>query len=127
MPLTSLYPRAPRWPIWKGPYLPGPGAPINKTVPQILGELTLGSELECTMGNWAFMQAEPHSYHYYWYRNDKPIPGANTSKYVLTEDDIGNKIFCELTAVNPIGPTTVFSSIIDIPAAEKKRDYRPNF
>lgn len=75
--------------------------PVNIDVPYVSGTGAVGSTLNCTMGNWDNMSAEPHSYAYAW-------SGAGTATgdtYVVGAADTGTDITCVVTATNALGST----------------------
>jgi len=83
---------------------PAPTAPpVNRDVPYLGGNGTVGSTLNCTMGNW---DNEPSSYTYAWKSDgttDLVGVGAN---YIVVASDDGHSITCVVTATNSLGSTT---------------------
>lgn len=57
--------------------------PRNTMQPTIYGTPIVGETLRCEPGGWA---GKP-SFTYQWVRDDKPIPGATSSTYVLVAED----------------------------------------
>ena len=88
-------------------YLGSPGpAPVNTTVPTIVGAAEQGRTLEVRPGTWT---GEPNGFGYQWLRCDawgvvcQPIIGANSTAYVLTAGDVGSTIRVQETASNASG------------------------
>jgi hypothetical protein len=81
---------------------PAPTAPpVNVDVPHVE---QVGDTLNCTMGNWEGMQAEPHSYAYAWSLDGTPIPGSGATLPVVAAD-AGSTATCIVTATNAVGST----------------------
>jgi hypothetical protein len=81
---------------------PAPTAPpVNVDVPEVSQS---GDTLNCTMGNWEGMQAEPHSYAYAWQLDGTDIPGSGATLPVVAAD-AGSTATCIVTATNAIGST----------------------
>jgi hypothetical protein len=81
---------------------PAPTAPpVNVDVPLVSQS---GDTLNCTMGNWEGMQAEPHSYAYAWSLDGTSIPGSGATLPVVAAD-AGSTATCVVTATNAIGST----------------------
>lgn len=76
--------------------------PINVSLPVVTANYGYypSSTLTSTNGTWI---NSPTSYAYQWQRNGSNISGATSSTYVLTVDDIGYNIRCEVTATNADG------------------------
>jgi hypothetical protein len=90
--------------IVDAPYVSGPSGDQSAVV---------GDTINCTMGNWSNMQAEPHSYSYQWrtldFNNDDQeadIVGATLSSYTVASTDNGLIVYCDVTATNTAGSTT---------------------
>jgi hypothetical protein len=75
--------------------------PVNVDVPHVSGTGTVGSTLDCTMGNW---QGSPTGYTYLWKSDGIADLGAGSS-YVVAATDVGHSITCVVTAINAIGST----------------------
>lgn len=92
---------------------PGPAAPpVNTSVPAITGTPTVGSTITCTMGIW---ENEPTSYAYQWRKLPfANIAGATSASYVVQAGDVGSDIYCNVTATNALGSTTVASTTVTI-------------
>jgi hypothetical protein len=86
------------------PEAPPTAPPVNRDVPHVSGTGTVGSTLNCTMGNWDNMSAEPHSYAYQWQRDAVDI-GATAADYVIVAGDAGHSLTCVVTATNAMGST----------------------
>jgi hypothetical protein len=84
--------------------------PINTVAPVVSGGTTFGSTLSTTNGTW-FVAPPITSYTYQWYRSPSTaIGGATSSSYTLVQADVGSTIYCQVTAVNPIGSTAANSN-----------------
>lgn len=109
-----------------------PQAPYNTDPPTVLppqgGPTALGpgGEVTCEEGAW-FPAAT--SYTYRWLRGGQPIEGATSRSYVLTQDDQGMDIACEVTATNESGPGHATSAPLTIstPSAEVPVIFIPGF
>ncbi|MBI4178050.1 discoidin domain-containing protein [bacterium] len=77
-------------------------APEIVVRPRPTGDLKLGGTITCNTGEW---RGNPTSFDYRWFRGGEryPISGATGSAYMLTGDDEGQNIFCEVTAKNSAG------------------------
>lgn len=95
------------------------GAPRNTREPSISGTTTQGQALNASAGTWA--GAAPITFTYQWVRcgadggradgSDCPaIPGATTTRYVLTASDVGRRLRIRVTARNSQGTTTAASN-----------------
>jgi hypothetical protein len=106
--LTSLYPRYPRWGAWNGLTPPPPGGPVNVTPPTVSGNGVVDAVLTCDdPGTWDPLAT---SYAYHWMRDETYIPDTdsfNSPTYTVTDDDVGTKVCCEVTAMNDIAPCLV--------------------
>lgn len=99
--------------------------PVNKDIPHVSGDPSVGSVLTCTMGNWDGMQAEPHSYSYQWMSDDHPAgPNAGSGDtYTVADGDVGHSLSCVVTATNAVGSGTAPpSNAVAIPAARAARE-----
>jgi len=88
------------------------GPPVNVDVP-LAGQN--GTTLNCTLGNWENMQAEPHSYAYQWQRDGANVVGATAADYVVTPADVDAAMACVVAATNVLGTATARSN--DVTAA----------
>jgi hypothetical protein len=87
------------------------GAPPSNTVaPAVTGTATFGQTLSTTNGTWT--AAPPITgYTYQWYRSPSTaINGATSSTYVLVAGDVGNTIYCVVTATNAISSVSANSN-----------------
>lgn len=75
--------------------------PVNRDVPLVDGTGTVGSTLNCTMGNW---ENEPTEYRYDW-RSDGSPNAATGATYNVVAGDTGKAISCIVTATNALGST----------------------
>jgi hypothetical protein len=76
-----------------------------------------GATLNCTMGNWNDMQAEPHSYAYQWQREGVDVDGATSADYTVTPADVDHIMACIVTATNAIGSDSATSNEVNVTAA----------
>jgi hypothetical protein len=84
--------------------------PVNTVAPAVTGTTTFGQTLSCSTGTW---NAAPPSitYTYQWYRSPSTsIGGATSSTYVLVAADVGNTLYCTVTATNAVGVTSANSN-----------------
>jgi hypothetical protein len=98
--------------------------PVNVTVPMVSGpgghtNAAVGDTLTCTMGEWLYMQAEPHSYAYEWIRvnlsdSSQEDTGGRATDYTLIAADGGCAVFCYLTATNTLGSAGVSSNQVTV-------------
>ena len=77
----------------------GAGAPVNTTLPTIVGTVQVGQTLSVTNGVWT---NNPASYSYQWKSNATNV-GANSNNYLLQSSDQGHTITCVVTATNASG------------------------
>lgn len=80
-------------------------APVNVDVPYISGVGGVGGLLNCTMGNWQYMEADPHSYAYQWKNDGNDALNGTNANYVVVEGDRGHSLTCVVTATNASGST----------------------
>jgi hypothetical protein len=81
-----------------------PPVPVNSVAPVVSGSLTQGSTLTTTNGTWT---NSPTSYHYQWYNSSTgAISGATSSTYATQASDVGDDIYCAVTAINAGGDST---------------------
>jgi hypothetical protein len=73
---------------------PATAPPVNVDVPYVSGTGTVGSTLNCTMGNW---QNTPTSYAYAW-KSDGATDVGTGSSYVVAATDAGHSVTCVVTA-----------------------------
>lgn len=82
-----------------------PSAPVNVVAPVVSGTPTEGETLSCTTGTWT--GTLPITYSYQWYRTSglgsTPIGGATASTYTLTAAEVGEDVWCVVTATNAAG------------------------
>lgn len=84
----------------------GTQAPTNVDVPYAEQR---GAVLNCTMGNWDNMDAEPHSYSYQWNDGTANV-GTNSADHTVLPGDIGKSYTCVVTATNAGGSTAAPAS-----------------
>jgi hypothetical protein len=73
--------------------------PTVVDIPHVTGAGTVGSTLNCTMGNW---EGEPTSYTYEWQADTTNVLGSGDT-YVVDEVAVGHEVVCVVTATNPYG------------------------
>jgi hypothetical protein len=97
--------------------------PENITPPTVSGEPSLGKTLSCSKGTW---NAEPpiETYTYRWLREGTAI--ATTSTYMVTEEDLGLKLVCQVNAKNPEGSASANSERIQIKGVKPKPKTAPS-
>lgn len=82
-----------------------PTPPVNVVAPLVTGTPTEGELLTSTSGTWT--GTLPISYAYQWYRTSglgsTPIGGATASTYTLTAAEVGEDVWCVVTATNAAG------------------------
>jgi len=95
------------------------GPPVNTVEPSITGTLSQGRVLFASLGTW--VGATPITYAYQWVRcgtdggnpdgsNCTFISGATSPSYLLTADDVGQRMRIRITASNSAGVQTVASN-----------------
>lgn len=94
-----------------GPVTTPPTDPPSNTVaPVVTGSLSEGATLTSTEGSWT---NSPTGYAYQWVNvSSGDISGATASTYVLQSSDVGDDIYCAVTATNLIGSTTQDSNTV---------------
>lgn len=80
--------------------------PVNVDVPYVSGIGSVGSVLNCTMGNWEGMKGEGASYAYRWLNDGNPALNGNEANYVVVDGDRGHSLTCVVTATNDGGSTS---------------------
>lgn len=60
-----------------------------------------GAVVICSSGSWAFLYGGTLSYQ--WYLNGSPISGATSSNYTTSLAELGDTLFCAVTATNTAG------------------------
>ena len=92
--------------------------PVNQTHPSIVGPSLVGTTLTVDPGTWT--GTGPITFDYQWLRcpsdggSCDPIPGATTTQYTITHDDIEYWPSVEIHAHNPAN-TTVVAYTDDVP------------
>jgi hypothetical protein len=95
------------------------GPPANTVEPSITGTPTQGQTLFASVGTWS--GETPITYAYQWVRcgadgglsdgsNCTSISGATSSSYLLTSNDVGQRLRIRVTASNSLGVQTVASN-----------------
>ncbi len=80
--------------------------------PRITGAPLVGNKLAATKGNW---KNDPSSATYQWLTSSTagawvPIPGATSSSYKLTSEDLGRHVTVAVTAKNEVGSSQAKAS-----------------
>lgn len=85
-------------------------APENTEAPEITGTSQAGEVLTCSSGEWESSQPII-SYSYVWKlaSDDSAIDGATNSTFELTADEVGDAVYCVVTALNRFGSTSATS------------------
>lgn len=79
--------------------------PVNVDVPYASGIGSVGSVLNCTMGNWEGMKGEVATYAYRWMNDGNPALNGSQANYVVVDGDRGHSLTCVVTATNASGST----------------------
>lgn len=91
--------------------------PVVDSAPFITGNSVVGQALSANSGTW--LGTGPFGYRFQWYRNDEPIPGANSVAYSLTTNDFDQIVKCLVTTTNKADEVESFSNVLgpiqDIP------------
>ncbi len=99
--------------------VPG-GSPNNTSPPKLVGKPAVKETLTCSQGEWT--GAPEPTYSYQWVHNPGPeetsIPGAETNSYVVTTEDRGYTLACEVTAKNSSGREVAASNTLHIPGSQ---------
>jgi len=87
-------------------------APVNTGAPGLgsTGDLNnplVGDQLSTGTGTW---NNAPTSYALQWYSGASPVSGATSNVYTLQSSDVGNTVFCEITASNAAGSANADSN-----------------
>lgn len=78
--------------------------PKNTEAPTISGNAAVGGTLNCGLGSWEDLNAlQISDSAFQWQRSFSPIPGATSSAYMVTEDDIGFTLSCGVSLTNNAG------------------------
>jgi hypothetical protein len=93
-------------------HIPG-GAPVNVTLPEVLGAPVVGETLTCSRGTWTAKPAPAFSYQ--WLRDGSVV--ATGEGYKVELADQGHSFSCAVTATNTEGSATAQSASVTIPAA----------
>ena len=84
---------------------PATAPPVNRDVPHVTGDGTVGSTLNCTKGNWDNMGGEGQvsgTYAYAWQTDGTPN-SATGENYNVVAGDVGKSISCIVTGTNSLG------------------------
>jgi hypothetical protein len=84
------------------PYGPStPAAPVNLIAPVVSGIASSGQTLNCSPGVWSGFPTP--TYTYQWQADGLDIVGATSPSLLLTDDEIGALITCDVSATNSEG------------------------
>lgn len=83
-------------------------APINTVAPVVSGTLAHGSTLTSTTGTWN----PSGTFTYQWYGAGVALSGATSSTYVTQASDVGNMIYCAVTASSTGAAVTANSNTV---------------
>jgi hypothetical protein len=104
-----------------------PTQPPGATV-QIAGNPEQGADVVCDPGDWSSMT--PITFTYAWFKADNKaranpvlIGGATRDNYILTSNEVGKVVYCEVTASDTGGPAAPVESDDTLPTFF---DGRPN-
>lgn len=96
-------------------------APINNSLPLILGTPIVGSTLTATNGSWS---ASPSpTFTYQWKADGVNITGATSATYVVDAADVGADITVTVTATNSEGSASATSDPVVGTAASTASAY----
>lgn len=96
--------------------------PVNSVVPAIGGTVLVSALLACSTGTWS----DADSYSYQWKRIEEgdlaaeSIPDAINNSYIVSAEDVGHTLFCDVTATSAAGQTATASTA---PTIEVPDDY----
>jgi len=84
-------------------------APVNTVAPVVTGTATNGQTLSSTTGTWIGLPSPTFTYQ--WFRSPSTsISGATSNTYVLVNADVGNTIYCQVTATNIVNAVSANSN-----------------
>lgn len=86
----------------------GGSAPVNTVAPVVSGGTILGNTLTTTNGTW---NNSPTQFDYQWYSGSTPV-GTDLPTYTTLITDVGNQIYCVVTASNTAGSGTAQSNSV---------------
>lgn len=82
--------------------------PENTALPEITGDVELGSVLTASPGTWTGNPSPTFTYQ--WRRGATNIASATGTTYTLVADDVGQNITCAVTATNMAGSAVAISN-----------------
>jgi hypothetical protein len=82
---------------------PRPGTIRIRHKPRLEGGFLVGDYANVVGGRWS---PSPSAYHYRWYRNGHPIPGAHGTQRRITRHDKGKRLTVKVTVSKPGYTTT---------------------
>ncbi len=88
--------------------------PANTTAPVVSGGTALGDTLSCADGTWTGDPTPTLTYQ--WLREGVAISDASNDSYVITADDQGHLLSCQVTATNDGGTLAETSNLVAVPA-----------
>jgi hypothetical protein len=101
---------------------PGSG-PRNTELPDIVGRPVVGETLSCSQGAW---NGEPTpTYTFQWLRDGADISSAKANSYVVSSEDRGHTLSCEVTATNGNGNAEAISPGMHVPGLPPESQTEP--
>jgi hypothetical protein len=91
--------------------VPAAAGPLNTVAPVVSGNPVVAWRLGCDTGTWT---NNPTNYAYQWMSGGLPIAGAVGANHVLTDDDAGTLVSCEVTATNDNGGSAALSNGMEV-------------
>lgn len=89
-----------------------PSRPVFTGDPVLSGRPLIGGTLRCSEGKWS---NSPTSIEYTWLRDGTPIAGQGGSTYVVTAEDEGASLACQVTLANEVGSVSAISNTLSVP------------
>jgi hypothetical protein len=81
--------------------------PVNTVAPVVSGNPVVAWRLSCDTGTWS---NTPTGYAYQWMSGGLPIGGAVGPDHILTDDDAGTSVSCQVIATNAQGNGVALSN-----------------
>ncbi|MDR1790988.1 MAG: delta-60 repeat domain-containing protein [Propionibacteriaceae bacterium] len=94
---------------------------LTPSQPTIIGTAKVGAVLKAVAGTWS---PDPVQLSYQWYRNEQPIPGANTEGYLVVTADAGTRLCVKVTGrrARYLTSVTHSSSTVKVAGAALRAD-----